>query len=155
MTLLVARVQPYYVPAYFLFFSALIVTIRTDLETMLISRYTSLFLVPVFIGMSYLHYLPLSVQESIQGALFGYMLLYVIAFIFKHIRKQDGLGEGDMELLACIGAATGIQGAWAALFVGSIIGSTYALALRAHTIPFGPFLGGGALAYVLCENLIG
>src|SRR2546428_8423420 len=46
MLLLYYLVDFEYFIAYFLFFSALIITIRTDLETMLISRWVTLVLVP-------------------------------------------------------------------------------------------------------------
>src|SRR5205085_7679082 len=45
--------------AYFIFISALIVTIRSDIETMLISRYVTLFLVPIAFIFSWLNMIPI------------------------------------------------------------------------------------------------
>jgi leader peptidase (prepilin peptidase)/N-methyltransferase len=71
------------------------------------------------------------------------------------------MGEGDRELLAFIGAFTGICGAWVSLMIGSIAGSIvgivylYATGQGKNTrIPFGPFLAGGAIVYVLCQESI-
>ena len=149
-------------PAYFLFFSALIVTIRSDLETMLISRFVSLFLVPVGCILSFFGYLPLSLTQSILGALFGYFILFAIAAIFKKLSGKEGMGQGDIELLAFIGSFLGITGAWLSLFIGSIAGSLIGLIILARNhhapgkrIPFGPFLALGAISFVLFhEKLI-
>lgn len=146
---------PFYFIAYFIFFSALIVTIRTDLEYMLISRLMTLYLVPVGFILSLLHKLPLSICLSIIGALGGYLFLYVVSFVFKRIAHKDGMGQGDLDLLALIGAFTGPVGCWTSLLIGSIVGSgmgiTYLLVCKpteSPKIPFGPFLALGAMAHV-------
>lgn len=148
--------------AYFLFFSALIVTIRTDLETMLISRYVTLFLIPVGIFFSSTDYIPIIPLDSIMGAAIGYIILWLISAIFQACTGKQGIGEGDFELLAFIGSFTGIFGIWASLMIGSILGSIIGI-LYLHTtgklqrhaqLPFGPFLALGALLYVLGEEYI-
>ncbi len=154
----------YYVPhtyffAYFIFFSALIITIRSDLETMLISRYATLFLVPIGFLFSFLNMLPITPQESIVGTLGGYLLLFAIAKIFYSFTGKHGLGQGDVDLIAFVGSFTGFFGAWATILVGSIVGSiiglSYMLIMR-HTysikIPFGPFLAGAAISYIFVQD---
>jgi leader peptidase (prepilin peptidase)/N-methyltransferase len=169
MTLLVQRIvlnNGMYAPlnlhqgiSYFIFFSALIVTIRTDLETMLISRYVTLFLVPLGFLLSHFNYIPLSLNASITGALFGYGILYAIQSVFYWITKKHGMGQGDLDLLAFIGSFTGVSGAWLSLMVGSMFGSVigllYMLIARPREplkMPFGPFLVFGALLFVLYQN---
>lgn len=162
MTLLYYIREPDYFFAYFLFFSALIITIRTDLETMLISRYTTLLLIPVGALFSWVDYMPLIPLDSIMGAAIGYVSLWLISALFYACTGKQGIGEGDFELLAFIGSFTGIFGVWASLMIGSITGSiigiTYLYAsgtLQRHAkIPFGPFLALGALIYVLWEDYI-
>jgi len=147
---------------YFIFFSALIVTIRTDLEFMLISRYMTLFLVPVGIAFSALGFLPISPLESILCALGGYLLFYAIAQAFYWFTGREGMGQGDLDLIAFIGAFTGLMGVWMTILIGSILGSVssaiYLLASgheRSTHIPFGPFLAFGAICYVLfAEQLV-
>lgn len=154
--LLVLWQEPIYFPVYFIFFSALIVTVRTDLESMLISRYTTIFLIPLGIGASVLSLLPISLLESIVGAIAGYGILWLIAWAYKKRTGTQGMGEGDLDLLAFIGAFTGLMGIWVSLMAGSVIGSVSALLYlyltgkpRTTRIPFGPFLAFGAIIFVL------
>jgi len=161
MTLLIIQIPLHFVPAYFILFSALIVTIRTDIETMLISRFTSLFLVPVGTLFSVLKLLPLSPFNSILGAMIGYLIPYIFSKIFKYFTGKEGIGAGDFELLACIGAFTGILGCWLSLVIGSLLGSLFGLtqlisgkASRSTKIPFGPFLAVGCIIFVLLQNIM-
>lgn len=144
---------------YYIFFSALIVTIRSDLETMLISRFVTLFLIPLGLLFSYFNLLPLSPLDSFLGALFGYLSLYSVAYIFWWCTKKEGIGEGDFELLAFIGSFTGLYGCWMSLTIGSILGSILGLLYmlitrsdRSLKIPFGPFLAVGAIVYVFYKH---
>ncbi len=127
LSLLYISIPLHYFFAYFIFFSALIVTIRSDIETMLISRFATIFLVPFGCGMSAYGFLPLSLIESISGAMFGYLFLFTINSIFKYLRNIDGIGEGDFDLMLFIGSFTGIFGCWISITLGSILGSLYGL----------------------------
>lgn len=145
--------------AYGVFFSALLVTIRTDLEFMLISRYVSVFLVPFGFFFSYYDYIELSFFESILGTLTAYLFLRLVSVIFFKLTKREGMGEGDAELLAFIGSFIGLCGWWISLIVASLSGSLYGMGYMIWTrkkdstkIPFGPFLALGALAYVLFQD---
>lgn len=158
---LVLFVPPQFYVGYFIFFSALIVTIRSDLDTMLISRFATLYLIPVALILTYFNLLPVTVTHSIAGALSGYLFLWTVAKLFHYLTKKEGMGEGDMDLLALIGAFTGIVGWWISLLIGSCIGSIIGISLialqkntRSTQIPFGPFLAGGAILYVLCSPII-
>ena len=143
---------------YAIFFSALIVTIRTDFERMLISRYMTWCMVPVAFALCLIDHLPLSLMESIIGTLGGYGIIWLIAYLFVKVRKIQGLGEGDLDLLAMIGAFTGIGGAWLSLFLGAFLGSIVGIAILLKTkklrakIPFGPWLSAGAIIYVLTKS---
>ncbi len=125
---------------------------------MLLSRFVTLFLVPTGFLLSAAGYLPLSLVESVLGALFGYFLLWGIARIFYLITGKEGLGQGDAELLAFIGSYLGIIGCWMTLLLGSITGSIagiiYLLATGSKKIPFGPFLGLGAMTYALLKTAL-
>lgn len=156
-TILVYTAYPFYFLSYFLFISALIVVIRTDLEFMLIPRLCSIYLVPVGIMLSALHRLPLTWQESSAGAAIGYGILAIVAYLYKKRTGVTGMGEGDPELLAGIGSFVGLTGVWHTLLVGSLSATAYAVALMvfykvtSHSkIPFGPFLAFGALFYTFC-----
>lgn len=140
--------------AYFIFFSALIVATRTDLQDLVIPQIFSIYLVSVGFIFSYLGFLEIGIYQSLLGAIFGYAILWGVAKLFKLIAKKDGLGVGDMELLALIGAFLGPLGIWISLLVGSVTGlflaTIYLLVIKKNIraqIPFGPFLALGAVIY--------
>jgi leader peptidase (prepilin peptidase)/N-methyltransferase len=161
MSALAYTVPAVYFFPYFIFFSALIVTIRSDLETLLISRYVTLFLIPIAFALSATGMLPIDLTDSISGALAGYAILFMTAKLFLWLTGKEGMGQGDVELLAFIGSFVGILGCWFSLLLGSVIGSCvgfgYLLitkAGRSAKIPFGPFLAGGAMCFVLLQERI-
>ena len=147
-----------YFPVYFIFFSALIVTIRTDFDKMLISRFMTLYLIPVGIVAAFIQKLSLTPTASIIGSIFGYSILWIAKKISHLITKQDALGQGDLDLLAFIGAFTGPLGCWISLLIGSTIGTLISLIYmiitkkQVTTIPFGPYLSFGAMTFVLFEK---
>jgi leader peptidase (prepilin peptidase)/N-methyltransferase len=162
LTLAVHLLATPYIGAYLLFFSALIVTIRTDLETFMISRFMTLFLMPVGFGAAALGYLPLTLSQSFLGAASGYFFLSAVSWLYYSFTKRIGLGQGDVELLGMIGAFIGATGWWISLMLGSlggsIIGTAALTVVRPRTdkikIPFGPFLALGAIAYVFCAPFL-
>ena len=152
------QVQDYFL-AYFIFFSALLITIRTDMETMLIARMCTLYLIPVGLLFSAFGLLPLSFFESMLGATVGYLLLYGMMRFFFSLTGKQGMGLGDLDLLALIGAFTGPSGCWIALLIGSTFGSIAGCILmlvakrsKEAPLPFGPFLALGAMSYVLWQH---
>jgi len=154
-------ISPSYWAGYTILFIALIINIRTDLDKMVIPQITSIYLVPIGWLCAYLGLIPLSLHQSINGALFGFFSLFIIAHIFRLITKKKGLGEGDSNLLSLIGAFTGIKGAFIALFMGSILGSVLSIFLiligisnRHAKIPFGPFLSIGTSIYIFFPHII-
>lgn len=167
LTYLYLFIPSHYFFSYFIFFSALIITIRSDIETMLISRFATLMLVPFGFVLSYFSALPLTLCESIIGAVAGYLFLFSTNVLFKYIRGIDGIGEGDFDLLMFIGSFTGILGCWASITIGSLLGSLYGLglflfhflrkskfSLQTTQIPFGPFLAIGAILFVFLQYYI-
>ena len=145
---------------YFFFFSALAITIHTDLQHMLISRFVSLYLVPVGIFLSYAGFLPISPLQSAASALLGYFFLFSINKIFYLIKKHDGLGQGDLELFAFIGSFTGFLGCWFTILFSSVLGTltgcVYMLGSgkKISMLPFGPFLAIGAMLFVIYQEWI-
>ncbi len=137
--------------AYFIFFSTLIMSTRSDLEALVIPQIFTLWLIPLGILSSLLNFLDINFVDSILGATLGYTILWAIAKMFKKFTSKDGLGCGDMELLALIGSFLGPLGVWSTLMVASIIGliigGGYLVFFgKSHNtrIPFGPFLALGA-----------
>lgn len=147
---------------HFILVSALIVTIRSDLESMLISRFVTLALVPLGLILSTMDLLPIVPLNSILGAGFGYLFLWTVASMFKWFTRKDGIGQGDLDLMALIGSFTGVIGAWVSLLIGSLLGSVCGLiflykkghAARYTKIPFGPFLAIGTIIYLFFQDWI-
>jgi leader peptidase (prepilin peptidase) / N-methyltransferase len=147
--------------AYFIFFSALIISVRTDLQDLVIPQVFSIWLVPLGFIFSYLGFLRISFYESFFGAIFGYFFLWFIAFLFKFFAKKEGLGKGDMELLALVGSFLGPVAVWFTVlissFSGLFIGGIYILIKKKDQgvrIPFGPFIVIGAVIAFFFNNLI-
>ena len=93
--------------------------------------------------------------QSIAGLLMGPGLLIAVWWIYFKIRKKEGLGLGDVKLLAVCGATFGMECAWFTIFFGSILGSAIGMALLlvrrsslSTYIPFGPYLAVAAVAYL-------
>lgn len=147
-----------YFIVYFIFFSALIITIRTDFEAMLISRFATIYLIPFGMLAAGMGKLPITLTESIAGSILGYIILWCTQKLSFAITKQDSLGQGDVELLAFIGAFTGPLGCWIALLVGSTCGSLISLFYmtvtqqRIEKVPLGAYLSLGAMIFVLLQK---
>ena len=132
---------------YLIPLSALLIAIRTDLEAMLILTPFSLWIVPIGFVFAASGFLSISLLESFMGALFGYGLLWSMNAIVKKIRGQEGIGEGDMDLIALIGSCWGIVALPYILWMASIIGVGLSFFMRKQEIsflkqriPFGPCL---------------
>jgi leader peptidase (prepilin peptidase)/N-methyltransferase len=144
------------------FVYALIVIAFIDLDTYLIPDVLSLTGIAVgFLGSLVSPHL--SWSDSLIGILFGGGILYLVAWAYRVIRHQDGMGGGDIKLLAMIGAFIGWAGVVFTLFAASIAGALVGVAVMLKTrqgmearVPFGPVLALGALGYVLGgEALVG
>jgi leader peptidase (prepilin peptidase) / N-methyltransferase len=77
-------------------------------------------------------HLPLFVTgplDALLGAAFGSLLLWGAAALYKLVRKREGMGMGDVKMMAMIGAFLGIQGAFATILVGTLMGSIIGLSV--------------------------
>lgn len=97
----------------------------------------------------------ISVTDSLIGIVAGGGGLWAFAWTYEKLRDREGMGLGDVKLLAMIGGLLGWQATIFSLFAGSIVGSVVGLAamlLRRRDfqleIPFGPFLAFGAVLYM-------
>jgi leader peptidase (prepilin peptidase)/N-methyltransferase len=89
---------------------------------------------------------------SALGALVGAGVLFFVATAYKALRKRQGLGQGDIKMMAMVGAFTGWPSALLTVFFGSFMGSVVGLALVAFggrtmqsRLAFGTFLGAGSV----------
>lgn len=89
--------------------------------------------------------------SALLGVLIGGGFLLATALIYEKLRGQEGMGMGDVKLLAMIGAFLGGEAIFLTLFLASLTGAVVGLASgggRYAKIPFGPFLCSGAVIYL-------
>lgn len=101
-----------------------------------------------------------SMAESIFGALLPSGFLWLTGELFFRLRHKEGLGLGDVKMLATIGAFLGLRGALLTLIVGSLMGSVMGLIFilatkkdhSSYELPLGTFLGVAALGVTLMSQ---
>lgn len=93
--------------------------------------------------------------DSVFGLIIGGGLLFLVAFLYVIIRKTEGMGMGDVKLLAMIGAFLGWKGVVFVMLVSSLLGTLTGLAIilykkgdLKYALPFGPFLSIAAVIYI-------
>jgi leader peptidase (prepilin peptidase) / N-methyltransferase len=69
------------------------------------------------------------ILDGILGAAFGSFLLWGLAAGYKAVRGHEGLGMGDVKMIAMIGAFLGLRGTFLTLLVGSLLGSVIGIGL--------------------------
>jgi len=88
-----------------------------------------------------------SLTDALWGAVFGYLVLWCVFWLFKLITGKEGMGYGDFKLLAMLGAWGGWQILPLTILLSSIVGAVLGLILlrlrnveTSTPIPFGPYL---------------
>ncbi len=91
-------------------------------------------------------------HSAVLGAVFGYLALWVVYWLFKLTTGKEGMGYGDFKLLAALGAWMGWQLLPLIILLSSVVGAVIGIILivaanhgRQVPIPFGPYLAGGGL----------
>jgi leader peptidase (prepilin peptidase) / N-methyltransferase len=145
---------------YFTFTAALLVIIWIDIYLQIIPDVISL--PGIILGFLFACISPtLTWQSSLIGILTGGGVLYAIALLYFLWRKVDGMGGGDIKLLAMIGAFLGWQALPFVIFASSLSGTFVGLLAMIKQkkggqtrIPFGPFLSIAALLYLFFQEQI-
>jgi leader peptidase (prepilin peptidase)/N-methyltransferase len=95
----------------------------------------------------------ISVGDSLFSAAFCSGVLWAVGALYQKIRHREGLGLGDVKMVAMIGAFLGIEGALLTIIAASLLGAIVGLFFILFTgkdastyeLPFGTFLGATAL----------
>lgn len=138
----------------FLFCSALVVITFIDIEHQIIPDEISLsgivvgFILSFFLtGHSWLN--------SLLGILLGGGSLLIVAYGYQMLTGKDGMGGGDIKLLAMMGAFLGWKAIPFIIFFSSLIGSVIGVSIMLIqkkdsklAIPFGPYLAVAAVFYI-------
>jgi leader peptidase (prepilin peptidase)/N-methyltransferase len=136
---------------YFSFISALIVITVIDLYYQIIPDVISIPGIGVgLLGSLIIHYI--TFFNSLIGILVGGGSLFLVAILYQWFFKREGMGGGDVKLLAMIGAFLGWKSVILTILLSSFIGSIVGIAIILlkgkdfkYAIPFGPFLSLGAV----------
>jgi leader peptidase (prepilin peptidase)/N-methyltransferase len=145
---------------YFSFASGLIVITVIDLYYQIIPNVISLPGIGVgLLGALIIPQIPF--LNSLVGVLLGGGSLFLVATAYQWLFKREGMGGGDIKLLAMIGAFLGWESVVLTVLFSSLIGSITGIFLIAskgknlkYAIPFGPFLSLGALIALFYKDEI-
>lgn len=144
----------------FVFFAALLVIIFIDIHHQIIPDRISLPGIVLGFATSFFSE-HITWQQSGLGLLLGGGVLYLVAWTYFTLAKRDGMGGGDIKLLAMIGAFLGWQSLLYVVFSSSLSGSIVGIIAMVRQgkggktrIPFGPFLAFGAMTWVLFQEQI-
>jgi leader peptidase (prepilin peptidase)/N-methyltransferase len=145
---------------YFSFVAALVVITVIDLYHQIIPDVIS---IPgIGVGLLSALILPhITFFNSLIGIILGGGSLFVVATLYQWLFKREGMGGGDVKLLAMIGAFLGWESVIITIISSSLIGSITGIIMIAfkgknfkYAIPFGPFLSLGAVITLFYENKI-
>jgi len=144
--------------AYAALFSALLVIVFIDADHQIIPDRITLPGIPLGV-LCAATVLPVGLVNSVLGVLVGGGLLWGMAWLSPYLFGKEGMGGGDIKLLAMIGAFLGWEPALMTVVIGAAVGATVGLALialkrirRDQYIPFGPFLALGAVVAMFFFN---
>ena len=145
--------------AHLLFVCALIVLFGIDLEHQILPN--SITLPGIVIGVLFSLAGPPGWRASLLGVLLGGGVLYAIAWGYYAVRREEGLGMGDVKMLGMIGAFLGWQAVLLTLVLASLSGAVIGVAMISlqrgsmkYALPFGTFLAIGALVAMLAGQPI-
>jgi leader peptidase (prepilin peptidase) / N-methyltransferase len=143
--------DPVVLASHLVLAAALVVLFAIDLEHQILPNVITL--PGIVVGFLFALVTPVGWLASALGIVLGGGILYAIAAAYYAVRKEEGLGMGDVKMLAMIGAFLGWKAVLVTLVLASFSGSIVGLALIAtsrgsmkYALPFGTFLAMGAVA---------
>lgn len=145
----------------YVFICSLIVITHIDIDHQIIPDVITLPGIPIFFLASFF-LSTVTVTDAAIGVLAGGGSLLLVAWGYQLIKKKEGMGGGDIKLLAMIGAFLGLKLTLMTFFVASVLAATLGVTLillrikeRGELIPFGPYLAVGAmLSLMYGERLV-
>ncbi len=146
--------------AYVVLFSALLVVTAIDIVHYIIPDVITL--PGIVLGLvSAGTILPVGLVNAVLGVLVGGGILWALAWASPYLFGKEGMGGGDIKLLAMIGAFLGWQPTLLTIMVGALVGSVVGIGLmslkvirRDQYLPFGPFLAFGALVALFFHPIV-
>ena len=134
--------------------AALVALFGIDLEHQILPNVITL--PGIAIGLMFSLVAPPGWKDALLGAALGAGVLYGIAAAYYAVRREEGMGMGDVKMLAMVGAFLGWKAVLVTLVLSSFSGAAIGMALIAAqrggmklALPFGTFLAVGAVAAML------
>jgi leader peptidase (prepilin peptidase)/N-methyltransferase len=97
----------------------------------------------------------ISLVDALMGALVGAGLLWIVGEGYFKLRGKEGMGLGDVKMMGMVGAFLGVKRTLLTVLFGSLLGSVIGIVIilvtrkgRDYELPFGAFLGAGALLVI-------
>lgn len=75
-----------------------------------------------------------------MGLMAGFIPIYVLAALYFHIHGKEGIGGGDVKLLAMVGAFVGWHGILVVQIVAALLAIHVGRFLKCKAVPFAPFV---------------
>ncbi len=151
-------------PFYYLFICALIVITFIDIDHYIIPDVISIPMLVIGVAASFFSRrlgLIVGVRGALLGAVTGSGFLLLVAALYYVVKKKEGMGMGDVKLLAMLGAFLGLRSVFFIIFVSSLLGALYGIPYvmiskkgAKHPIPFGPFLAAAGVIYLFFGDAI-
>ena len=69
------------------------------------------------------------ILDAMLGAAFGSLFLWGASALYKLVRGREGMGFGDVKMMAMVGAFLGLRGSFITILLGTLLGSILGLAL--------------------------
>lgn len=137
--------------------SLLVMLAMIDAQTGFLPDMLTLPLLWLGLGLSWVGVLPVSLHQSVGGAIVGYGFLWLLSLAFLWVRGKEGMGQGDFKLTAALGAWLGYGLLPLVLLLACILGLIFVCIrhflsggrcangmdpgpVLAQTLPFGPYL---------------
>ena len=132
-----------------IFIIGLVILFVTDLEHYIIPNevtysFSALAIIISIININPFH---ITLSNSLMGGIISGILLYMTSKIYFWVRKKEGMGMGDVKMIAMIGFWMGLPTTVIIIILSSILGSLVGIGLilfrkmdRNQLIPFGSFL---------------
>jgi len=134
-----------------IFFLIFLIIFFIDLKHFIIPDSLNYLIIFIAITINFLPNLNINfvqdINQSILGGIVGYSSIWIIIYIYRKIRKAEGMGLGDAKLMAGVGLLFGWQSVFIILFFSSVIALLVILPFLINKkknlkskIPFGPYI---------------
>ena len=101
------------------------------------------------------------ILDSLLGAVCGFCIFFLVALLYEKITGREGMGGGDIKMIAMVGAFLGLKGVIATIFISSLIGALFGFFLIIffkksfkYAVPFGCFISLGGLIFLFAGEAI-